>query len=357
MKFSNFQRKSISLIVMFTFLALLHFMAAPAQAAPLQGNSETAIQQGDSGGPSFIEEEGDTEAVYKKSKKFPWLIVGLGVVAVGAALYFLVLKKTKYTLSVSLDAGCTGTPAATTKYKKDEVVSYSYTAKPGYGNLQVKLDGAAAPASGTITMNKDKVLTVTSEQVFTLNVNKGAGCSGTPATSALYKVGSTVSYHYTVESSAYINLLVKLDGATVPATGTVTMDKDHTLTITATPLDIRGSWSIDYKATNTTMDWTWPMSFSGSMTSGTASFYAGGINFTGTYTVSGKKVVVKYSIFSPNDIVMTGNFTSKDAMAGTVVIVNINIGDIHVTGATWKATRLSSPAQAVSQDAFIQKAK
>jgi hypothetical protein len=163
MKFTDFQRKSVSLIVLISFVTLLQLWATPAPAATRTGNSETTIAQGNSGGPNFIEEESGSTRSIQKAKKFPWLFVGLGVIAIGVAVYFLVIKKTNYTLTVTLGAGCTGTPAATTSYEKGTVVSYNYTPMVGYGNVQVTVDGVAAPASGTITMDKDKALTVTAE--------------------------------------------------------------------------------------------------------------------------------------------------------------------------------------------------
>lgn len=162
MKFTNLQHKTISMIVLLTFVVLLHFSATPAQAASNSGNSETTIAQGNSNGPGFIEEESSSEPVIKKGKKFPILFVALGVVAIGVAVYFLVIKKPDYTLTVNLGTGCTGTPAATAKYKKDTAVAYNYTAPAGY-MAQVKLDGVAVPASGTVTMDKDHTLDVTSE--------------------------------------------------------------------------------------------------------------------------------------------------------------------------------------------------
>jgi hypothetical protein len=176
MKFTNLQRRSISLLVLATFVALLHFWAMPAPAATGAGTSETAIAQGDSGGPGFIEEESSSEPVITKAKKFPWLFVGLGVVAVGVALYFLVIKKPQYTLTVTLGTGCSGTPAATTKYKKGEVVSYNYTAPTGYA-AQVTLDGAAVAASGTVTMDKDHALAVTPQ--IDIRGAWGFACSAT----------------------------------------------------------------------------------------------------------------------------------------------------------------------------------
>jgi hypothetical protein len=173
MKFTHLQRKTISLIVLAAFVGLLHFWATPAPAATRTGNSETTIAQGNSGGPNFIEEESGSTRGIQKAKKFPWLFIGLGVVAVGVALYFLVINKPKFTLTVTLGAGCTGTPAASGTYKEGTAVSYNYTPLAGYGSLQVKVDGAAVPASGTITMDKDKALTVTAEMDILTNTYWG----------------------------------------------------------------------------------------------------------------------------------------------------------------------------------------
>ncbi|MCX6555533.1 MAG: hypothetical protein NTZ12_11085, partial [Candidatus Aminicenantes bacterium] len=165
MKFTDLQRKTVSIIVLAAFLGLLGAWATPAPAATRAGNSETAIVQGESDGPNFIETENTKAPAIAKGKKFPWLIVGLGVVAIGVAVYFLVIKKTNYTLTVTLGAGCTGTPTATTSYEKGTVVSYNYTPATGYTNIQVMVDGVSVPDSGTITMDANKALTVTAETV------------------------------------------------------------------------------------------------------------------------------------------------------------------------------------------------
>jgi len=129
---------------MVTFTILLCFWVNQAPAAPsaaaAEKNSGTTLEQGDSGGPSFIEEESESAAAVKKTHKFPWLLVGAVVVVGAAALYFLVLKSTQYTLTVSL-SGATGTPATTEKYKKGTAVIYNYTPQSGYGNMEVRLDG------------------------------------------------------------------------------------------------------------------------------------------------------------------------------------------------------------------------
>jgi hypothetical protein len=162
------------MFVMVAFTILLCFWANQSPAAPrMVTSSETSMSGAESEGTGFIE-QGETEPVVKKGKKFPWLIVGAVVVIGAAAVYFLVLKKTKYTLNVSLN-GATGTPAATEKYKKGTVIAYDYTAQSGYINLEVKLDGEMVPASGSITMDKDHTLTATAVQGAAINVNSTPG--------------------------------------------------------------------------------------------------------------------------------------------------------------------------------------
>jgi hypothetical protein len=190
------------------------------------------LAQGDSTSPDFIEQESEPEAEIKKGKKFPWLLIGAVVVVGAAAVYFLVIKKPKYTLTVNLGAGATGTPAATAKYKKGEAVAYNYTPQSGYFNLQVKLDGVAVAASGSVNMDKDHTLEVTAVQGYTLTVNLGAGTSGTPPATAIYPQGHVVNYTYSAQAG-YAGLQVSLDGAAVASSGIVTMNTNHTLDVTA----------------------------------------------------------------------------------------------------------------------------
>jgi hypothetical protein len=255
MKFTNLQRKSVSLIVLVSFVALLQLWATPAPAATRTGNSETTIAQGNSGGPNFIEEESGSTRSIQKAKKFPWLFVGLGVIAIGVAVYFLVIKKTNYTLTVTLGAGCTGTPAATTSYEKGTVVSYNYTPLAGYGLVQVTVDGAAAPASGTITMDNNK-----------------------------------------------------------------------TLAVTAMALDIRGTWVVNFTGSSGANTYT--IVFSGTQTSGT--WHLIGYSDTGTYTTNAENVNWVWNGYAWT---FAGKFQTNNKMTGTHAWP-----DIGLSG-TWTAIR------------------
>ena len=209
MKLVNSYRKPISMFAMLTFTILLCFWANQSPAAPVSGNnSATSLENDKSESTGFIEEE-EPKPVITKGKKFPWLIVGAAVVIGAAALYFLVLKSTKYTLSVSL-SGATGTPAATDKYKKGTAVAYNYTAQSGYYNMEVKLDGVAVASSGTVTMDADHTLTATAVQ------GSAISASSTPSGAMIYldnaDSGFTTPHTFEYTTAVTKTVLVRLCG-------------------------------------------------------------------------------------------------------------------------------------------------
>lgn len=182
MKFVNFHRKPVSMFVMVAFTIMLCFWANQSPAAPAAPASEksstAAAASAEEESPGFIEQE-ESAPVVKKGKKFPWLIVGAVVVIGAAAVFFLVLNK-KFALTVNLGQGCTGTPAATAKFKKNAAVSYSYSTEAGYGNLQVKLDGVPVATSGTVTMDKAHTLDVSATYGAVVNI------TSTPSGAKIY---------------------------------------------------------------------------------------------------------------------------------------------------------------------------
>jgi surface antigen len=300
---------------------LLQVSTMPLGAA---NTTEQLSSANDEQGPRFVEEEGDSDfQAKKKGSALPYILIGLGLVAVGVAVYFLVINKPKYTLNVTLGTGCTGLPAATTKYKKDTAVAYNYSAPAGYV-AQVKLDGVAVGASGTVKMDKDHTLTVAADPLYTLTVTLGAGCTGTPAATGTYQSGTVVNYSYS-PLTGYAGLQVKLDGVVVPASGTITMDKDKALTITANPLDIRGEWEVSITGF---FRKGFGVVFSGEITSGT--FKLNQYIDRGKYTVNGENV---YFIFNLYPWEYTGKFETNDRMSGTH-----KYPAMHITG-TWVAIR------------------
>jgi hypothetical protein len=76
-------------------------------------------------------------------------------------------------------------------------------------------------------------LTVNPIPTFSLTVNLGAGTTGTPASTTSYPQGTAVSYGYALQAD-YNTLVVLLDGSPVAASGNVTMNAAHTLTVSAT---------------------------------------------------------------------------------------------------------------------------
>jgi hypothetical protein len=235
MKIAKLYQKPASMLVVIAFTFLLCYWANQAPAAPAvpapEKSSAASLEKDNGESTGFIEREESTPAI-KKGKKFPWLIVALVAVAGGAAVYFLVINKKKnYTLTVTVGEGVTGTPAAgASTNKKGTVVSYNYSLQSGYSNLSVTLDGAAVPASGTLTMNANHTLAASSTKTFVLTVSKGAHVNGTPASGIFsYARGTNIPYSYAPESG-YSNLEVKIDNIAAANAGTIAMDANHTLT-------------------------------------------------------------------------------------------------------------------------------
>ena len=236
MKLVNFYRKPISMFVMVTFTILLCFWAnqspAAATAPASEKSSAASLEKGESESTNFIEQEG-SESVVKKGKKFPWLIVGAVVIIGAAAVYFLVLNK-KYALTINLGQGCTGTPAATAKFKKNAVVNYSYSTQSGYGNLQVKLDGAAVAASGNVTMDKAHTLDVSATYGAAVNITSAP--SGAKIYDNYVDSGKTTpaSFSYTAAGS-HVYLLRQCGYQDYSKTQSVVVGQTYNINATLLP--------------------------------------------------------------------------------------------------------------------------
>ena len=70
---------------------------------------------------------------------------------------------------------------------------------------------------------------------FTLTVTKGTGVLGSPDSGTFtFNKGEIASYNYSLEIDyLFYDLVVKLDGNVVSATGNITMDRNHTLSASA----------------------------------------------------------------------------------------------------------------------------
>jgi formylglycine-generating enzyme required for sulfatase activity len=72
----------------------------------------------------------------------------------------------------------------------------------------------------------------------TLIVTVGEGVAGNPmAGSYIFKKGESISYFYSLSSESYKDLTVLLDGTKAPASGSIIMDSDHTLFVSATKIE------------------------------------------------------------------------------------------------------------------------
>lgn len=137
------------------------------------------------------------------------------------------------TLTVGLGSNASGTPSTSVAAVQGQVITYRYAADSGY-NLQVQVDGVAAPASGTLVMDQDHVITVSTTPVivvrnfFQLTTTVTGAVGGPVSGSQGFDEGTVISYGYAPQSG-YINLAVTLDGTPVPPTGSFTMNANHTL--------------------------------------------------------------------------------------------------------------------------------
>jgi hypothetical protein len=76
-------KKWVTLVVLVTFIWLSYLSTAPLQAAT----------ENDSSSPMAFEKAAAAKPVIKKKSVLPLLLIGVGVLATAAALYFLVIKK------------------------------------------------------------------------------------------------------------------------------------------------------------------------------------------------------------------------------------------------------------------------
>jgi len=109
------QQKWIALLVVCTFMGLLQVSTMPVAAAnaPEQISSANTEQ-----GPNFIEEEDEGGYQAKKKSILPIILIGVGVVAVAAVLFLVVLKTSyditgTWQLTYTWDDGYTGSASIT----------------------------------------------------------------------------------------------------------------------------------------------------------------------------------------------------------------------------------------------------
>ncbi len=154
---------------------------------------------------------------------------------------------------------------------------------------------------------------------YTLTVTSGEGVTGTPAAgTSTHKKGTVVNYSYSLQSG-YGDLAVTLDGAPLPASGSVTMNADHTLAATAAKTFVLTVIKGEH--------------VTGGPEGGTYT-YARGTNVSYNYTPAGGYSSLQVKI----DNVLTGN------NSGTVTMDNNHTLSATLLGANLEVT--STPAGA-----------
>lgn len=155
---------------------------------------------------------------------------------------------------------------------------------------------------------------------YVLTVMVGEGATGTPATGTHnYNEDDVVTYQYTLQPG-YRNLTVVLDGVAVGATGTLVIDTNHNLQVSAEQIDIRGTWSgvFDWQGAQTYFEVT----FSGGLKEGTTKGlfdFVGGYG-NGTFTLDGDQIdfTLNYpSCTAGNGLTLTGTLQDNSNMSGT----------------------------------------
>ncbi len=143
-----------------------------------------------------------------------------------------------YAITATAGPGGTISPAGVTV--RDCGASQAYTIAPSaeYFVQDVQVDGVSVGAVSTYTfanITADHTIAATFSQVpsRTLTVTMASGTSGTPGATATYPQGTVVSYAYAVADTCYEGLAVLVDGVPAPASGTLTMDQDHSLSVAA----------------------------------------------------------------------------------------------------------------------------
>ena len=144
-----------------------------------------------------------------------------------------------YTITASAGTGGSISPSGTVQVSQGASQTFTITPSAGYRIASVTVDGVNQGAVGSytfsnVTSNHTISAAFSAASSYTLTVSVGTGAAGTPGTGTYtYAAGTSVGYSYALQAG-YTNLTVKLDGVTVAASGTVTMNASHTLTVTAT---------------------------------------------------------------------------------------------------------------------------
>lgn len=151
---------------------------------------------------------------------------------------------------------------------------------------------------------------------YTLTVTLGIGVTGTPAAGiTTHEENDTVIYNYAAQAG-YGNLTVTLDGAPVASNGVVTMNTNHTLSVTAI-IDVRGTWTgLIQNSQNPSLDFYFECTFSGGVQSGSVQgFIESEGNANGNYTVEGNELTFSLEYYNIL-LTCTGSFDGPNRISG-----------------------------------------
>jgi hypothetical protein len=274
------------------------------------------------------------------------LTISLIIALVTGTLLLTGCKKSEetqeYKITVYLESGVTGTPeAGTHEYSQNEQVAYEYGLERGYVDLQVSLDSATVDSSGVVTVTGAHSLNAYCEpdpEAFALNVSVAGGVEGSPASGVYYYYpGDQVDYNYTLLED-YQDLSVELDGDPISTSGTINMDADHLLVVSATlHYDVTGTWLMTEEY-NDDSSFSVTLTFTGDDLSGTVTDSDGGI---GTYTVNG--TLVEFNLEFPEiSYEYSGFLTTEDNMSG---YADRKLPDGTTVSGTYNAVRTSDILQ------------
>jgi hypothetical protein len=246
-----------------------------------------------------------------------------------------------YTLTVTLFEGVNGTPeAGSYTYNSGDQVQYSYQLNEGFSGLRVTIDDVTIDPSGIITISGDhtlKAYTTGGNGQFLVTVTMSTGVTGTPeAGSYYYDEGDQVDYNYSLEDG-YTNLDVRLDGAPIGSTGSITVSQAHTLTAAAVrEYNITGSWTLTESYSDES-SFTVTVTFTGEIPNGIAVDSDGG---AGAYTVNGN--IVNFTLVFPDvTYEYTGSFSDDENMSGTAKRIT---AETNYSTGSWTASRTSGAA-------------
>ncbi len=133
---------------------------------------------------------------------------------------------------------------------------------------------------------------------YALTVSVGEGVTGNPTSGTnSYSEGTSVSYSYSL-NSGYTNLAVTLDDQQVDASGTITMNRNHTLNasaeviaVTFTQADLIGTWA----GTMDSLNITFAVDASGNI-----DWISGGCALIGDMTIDSSGEVTGDGIYTEN---------------------------------------------------------